>query len=67
MMIYLLRCRSPLMALSGRRWAADQCPFSGVKQTSQIHGAHVRLYGIFLVKKFKHGGASFFHRHFLPI
>ena len=22
------------------------------------------LYGIFLVKKFKHGGASFFHRYF---
>jgi hypothetical protein len=32
-----LRC--PLVALSGRRWVADQCPFSGVKQTSQIYGA----------------------------
>ena len=27
------------MALSGRRWVADQCPLSGVKLTSQIHGA----------------------------
>jgi hypothetical protein len=35
-------CRSerrPLPARNGRRWAADQCPFSGVKQTSQTHGA----------------------------
>ena len=35
----LLRCMSPLMALNGRRWAADQCPLPGVKQTSQFDGA----------------------------
>jgi hypothetical protein len=28
-----LRC--PLVALSGRRWAADQCPLTGVRQTSR--------------------------------
>ena len=49
-------------------------PF-GVKRLQTIHRCSVDvaprarafagpLYGIFLVKKFKHGGASFFHRHF---
>jgi hypothetical protein len=32
-------CMSPLLALSGRRWVADQCQLSGVKQTSQYDGA----------------------------
>jgi hypothetical protein len=27
------------MALSGRRWVIDQCPLSGVKQTSQVDRA----------------------------
>jgi hypothetical protein len=29
----------PVLALSGRRWAVDQCPVLAVKQTSQIYGA----------------------------
>ena len=36
----LLPCvELPLEALSGRRWVADQCQLSGVKQTSQYDGA----------------------------
>jgi hypothetical protein len=27
------------MALGGRRWVVDQCPLSGVKQTSQVDRA----------------------------
>jgi hypothetical protein len=33
------RAKCLLLALNGRQWAGGQCLLSGVKQTSQIHGA----------------------------
>jgi hypothetical protein len=40
-MPYLRANRRGFITGLGRRWAADQCPFSGVKQALQIHGGDV--------------------------